>query len=226
MPIPDYDGDTFVGFADISGFKEMMKRGDRAITALNQFYSAGYQVLQETQDVHGIFVSDCAVLFVNAATDAPQRLMSLLGVVEQINRKMLGHDVMLTTSIAYGHFSYHQRLEFTGIEKNPIFGNAYVAAFVDNESGHPTIQPGQCRLIDQGLDRLGALHIPRLIHERKHHYFYWMARNEKAITAFTERYADAYQQKYRGMLEAIKDAANNRVELVDDPLHGVPNARP
>jgi hypothetical protein len=217
MPIPDYDGDTFVSFSDISGFKEMMKREDRAITALNQFYSAGYRVLQNTTEVHGIFVSDCAVLFVNAATDATHKLTSLLGVIEQLNREMLSHDVMLTTSIAYGRFSYHQRLEFTGIEKNPIYGNAYVAAFIDNESGQPVIQPGQCRLVAQGLEHLGQLPIPRLKHERKHLYFYWMARDEAAIPSFNEKYADAYQQKYRGILEALKDTANTRVELTSAP---------
>jgi hypothetical protein len=31
------------------------------------------------------------------------------------------------------------------------------------------------------------------------------------VDLFTKRYAAACQQKYRGMLEAIKDAANNRL---------------
>jgi hypothetical protein len=223
MPIPNYDGNTFVSFTDISGFKEMMKRDNCAIIALDQFYAAGYNVLQANKQVHGIFVSDCAVLFVNTTADPLHKLTSLLRVIEQLNRELLIHDVMLTTCIAYGRFSYHQRLEFPGIEKNPIFGNAYVAAFIDHESGKPALQPGQCRLVAQGLDQIDMLQIPRLKHERGHHYFYWMAQNEGSIPAFTEKYADAYQQKYRGMLEAIKDAANNRIELIGDTV-GSPNA--
>jgi hypothetical protein len=38
MPIPNYDGKTFVAFIDISGFKTMMKK-NQAWEALDQFYS-------------------------------------------------------------------------------------------------------------------------------------------------------------------------------------------
>ena len=36
MPIPDFYGDTFVAFTDISGFKEMMKHEEKAINALTR----------------------------------------------------------------------------------------------------------------------------------------------------------------------------------------------
>lgn len=209
MSIPDYNGETFVAFADISGFKVLMKNKEDAIKALDQFYTAGYSVLQETQQVHGLFVSDCAVLFVNAPNSSLQeKLAYLLGVIETLNREMLRHDVMLKTSIAYGQFSYHQRLEFPGIEKNPIYGNAYVAAFIDNESERPPLEPGKCRLVAKGLENL-KLQVPRLKREREHYYFYWMAQDDGAIPAFSEKYASVYQQKYRGMLEALKDAVQN-----------------
>ena len=64
---------------------------------------------------------------------------------------MREHDFMLTTSIAYGKFRYQERIEFEGIEKNPIYGNAYISAFLDNENGKPKIQPGQCRIIKENL---------------------------------------------------------------------------
>jgi hypothetical protein len=137
-------------------------------------------------------------------------------VVEQLNRRVLERDIMLTTSIARGRFSYHQRIEFEGIDKNLIYGNAYVSAFLDNESGTPRIQPGECRLVDQGLDSLQISSIPRLAKRGKHFYFYWMVSERTDIDLFKHHYADAYQQKYRGMLEAIKDAANNRLEGIRD----------
>lgn len=127
MPIPDYDGNTFVAFVDISGFKEMMKSQARAVKALDDFYTVGYHVLQNHPSVHGIFISDCAILFVNDDTAMQDQLQMILTSVEALNRQVLLHDIMLTTSIAYGLFSYHQRLEFSGIEKNPVYGNAYVA---------------------------------------------------------------------------------------------------
>jgi hypothetical protein len=210
MPIPDFDGPTFVAFTDICGFKEMMKREQRAIRALDQFYASGYSVLRDKPSVHGAFVSDCAVLFVSNTDTPSTQLLSLLIAIEELNRKVLEHDIMLTTSIAYGRFSYHQRLEFAGIEKNPIYGNAYVSAFLDNETRQPRMQPGECRIVKNGLDNL-VHNVDRLRDRGKHLYFYWMVENEADIGLFTERYANAYEQKYRGMLTAMKEAANNRL---------------
>ncbi|HOG17532.1 MAG TPA: hypothetical protein PLB96_09325 [Syntrophales bacterium] len=222
MPIPDYNGETFAAFADISGFKEMMKHDNRAVKALDHFYTSGYQVLHTHPRVHGIFISDCAVLFVNDHESLDNQLQALLEVVEELNRAVLQHDIMLATSIARGQFSYHQRLEFPGIEKNLVYGNAYVAAFLDNEAGLPRIQPGQCRIAKRGLNHHTELTLPRLSSKKDHYYFYWMIRVGDSIESFTERYADVYQQKYRGMLEAIKDAANNGLGATGDTLRASP----
>lgn len=208
MSIPDYDGHTFVAFADISGFTEMMNHNNHAIKALNSFYNAGYDVLQNETCVHGILISDSAVLFVK---NSPSPLETLLKVVENLNRAVLKYDIMLTTSIAYGHFSYHQRLEFQGIEKNQVYGNAYVNAYIDNEKGQPRIQPGQCRIVKKGLECSSPLTLPRLKRDKEHYYFYWMVEDDESIDSFNSSYSDAYQQKYRGMLEAIKKADNNRL---------------
>lgn len=65
MAIADFNGDTFVAFLDISGFKEMMKGdGAQAVNALDKLNQAGYNVLQNNQNIGGIFISDCGVLFV------------------------------------------------------------------------------------------------------------------------------------------------------------------
>ncbi len=207
MAIPDFDGYTFVAFTDISGFKEMMEDERLAVRALDHFYQAGFDVLQEHGDVHGVLVSGCAILFVSGGQRQDSLLHPLLSTMERLNRNLLRHDIMLTTSISYGRFIYHQRFEFEGIEKNPVFGNAYVAALLDNERGSPRIQPGECRIVNSpetNVRNCGA--DPRLIRRGKHTYFYWMAHNADSIEAFRRRYQDAYQQKYRGMLEALKEA--------------------
>lgn len=152
MAIDDYEGNTFVAFLDISGFKVMMNNERRAQRALDRFYQAGFWVLGNQNNVangrvDGFFVSDSGILFVrNDGEGGVEQLELIMRAVERINRKMLRNDFMLTTSIAYGHFSYHGRLEFRCIEKNPIYGDAYVHAFLDNENGKPKIQPGQCRI--------------------------------------------------------------------------------
>lgn len=148
MPINNYNGDTFVAFLDISGLKELMRNEKKVWEALNKLYQHGYEILRNQENecrVEGIFISDCGVLFVrrnNQILDNSESLISLLTKIKRINKGMRESDFMLTTSIAYGKFRYQERIEFEGIEKNLIYGNAYVSAFLDNENGKPKIQPG------------------------------------------------------------------------------------
>jgi hypothetical protein len=218
MPLEPFNGTTFVAFTDISGFKDMMGDERRAVRALDRFYQAGYDALHRQHGVprvDGLFVSDSGILFVRGTEHEPAaRLRTLLEAVEAINRAVLSSEVMLTTSIAHGAFSYHDRLEFLGIEKNPIYGNAYVAALLDNERGKPKIQPGECRIIlqqpGQVEDALRALDCPRLRRASgaKHAYFFWMVSQGNQIVEFERLYRDAYSLKYKGMLEALRSAAN------------------
>lgn len=218
MPIHDFYGDTFVAYIDISGFKELMKQ-NKAIISMNKFYSYGYYALQDQINndlrIEGIFVSDCGILFVNTQqNDITNKLRELLKVVKKINKSMLIDNYMLTTSIAYGEFSYHEKLEFPGIEKNPIYGGAYVKAFLDNENGYPKIQPGQCRIIiDEFLKNQINLNIENndilkmvvpIPGDKKHYRFYWNLEDSEQILGFEEKYKDAYNTKYAGMLKALK----------------------
>lgn len=207
MAVSNFNGDTFVAFTDISGFKEMMKGdGQKAIRALDKLNRAGYAALQRKPEINGFFVSDCGILFVkDNSLSKHEKLSVMLEVVEDINRSLLDDDIMLTTSIAYGKFSYHSRIEFDGIEKNPIYGNAYVAAFLDNETGKPIIQPGQCRIVlDQNDHNLIEVN-DRLLETTKHLDFYWMVDKFEQIEGFKSQYNDSYQLKYRGMLSALKN---------------------
>ena len=218
MPLDPIDETTFVAFMDISGFKEMMAEESRAVLALDRFYEAGYDALHRQNGqprVDGLFISDCGVLFVRGAgQDRHAGLQTLLDVVENINRAVLTSEVMLTTSIAYGSFSYHNRLEFSGIQKNPVYGNAYVSAFLDNERGNPRIQPGECRIVRQPAaaqleDALRTFSCPRLrVSGAKHAYFFWMVPDGREIATFEKHYRDAYSLKYKGMLEALRSVAN------------------
>lgn len=208
MPIPGFQGDTFVAYADISGFKEMMKKGEKAVRAIDIFYKSGYSLLQRHNHIHGMFISDCAILFAHDGDGPHEKFRNMLAVIEGLNRELLQHEIMLTTSIAYGQFSYHQRLEFDGIEKNPIYGNAYVAAFLDNEAGTPSIQPGQCRIIKHGFPNINLSDMPQIEETEMHYNYFWMVRNNNQLRTFKELYNDTYQQKYRGMFDAINKIAN------------------
>ena len=218
MPINDFNGRTFVAFLDISGFKQLMKDEKKAWKALDRLYQYGYAVLQENnRHVEGIFISDKGVLFVRNGQDETTCLMSLLEVIREINKKMLEHNFMLTTSIAYGHFKYQDRIEFEGIRKAPIYGNAYVAAFFDTKNAKPKIQPGQCRIVKEDLPReiveaLESDHnqdeilqlVGRRNNDANHNYFYWMVESPSEIGGFEGRYRGAYNLKFEGMLSALK----------------------
>lgn len=213
MPINNFSEQTFVAFLDISGFKELMKRDKDALEALNHLYQSGYDVLEEQNGVEGMFVSDCGVLFVRGGNSSEQ-LKNILSTIKSINKKMLHFNYLLTTSIAYGRFDYHGKIEFAGIEKNLIYGSAYVQAFLDNEKGQPKIQPGQCRIIKQNLPQDIDLSHPdfALLKERrrdsKHLYFYWNVKAENDIATFDHNYNDSYNLKYSGMLQALKHNNN------------------
>jgi hypothetical protein len=209
MPVQNFHGDTFVAFLDISGFKELMKIDLNALNALNIFYQAGYNALHDEPTVQGFFVSDCGVLFARTGS-INERLNALLRVIKVINTKMLRKNLTLTTSIAYGNFDYQDKLEFDGIEKNPIYGFAYVQAFLNNEVGKPKLEPGQCRLIKQhlpieiqnSLDQFPFLRMRRS--DRNHLYYYWNVQTVNEIELFEEEFTNAYKLKYTGMLSALK----------------------
>ncbi|MCB0536559.1 MAG: hypothetical protein KDE33_03435 [Bacteroidetes bacterium] len=206
MPIQDFNGNTFVAFTDISGFKLLMKNDIDALKSIKHFYQTGYNVLQQKEGIEGFFISDCGILFARNGTDN-DKLKRLLEAIELINKEMLARDYMLTTSIAYGNFNYQGKLEFEGIEKNPIYGNAYVKAFLDNENGNPKIQPGQCRLVKENLPELNIEQIDRLIDQgdrSKHLYFFWNLNNSAEIEDFEREYKNSYNLKFSGMLKALK----------------------
>lgn len=205
MSIQNFDSESFVAFTDISGFKEMM-RSEKAVQAINDFYNAGFSALQNEPTVNGLFVSDCGILFTRDASKADQ-LTSLLKVVAELNRTMLDRGVMLTTSISYGPFSYHNRIEFPGINKQPIYGNAYLSAFLDNANGKPKIQPGRCRILKRNLSEIPHIEQSELLEVTKNHYlYYWNVDSLSEIEHFKQRYHNSYNLKFAGMLSALRNA--------------------
>lgn len=223
MPLNPFDGDTFVAFIDISGFKELMRK-NLAHKALDYFYRSGYYLLQESQQdgdgVEGLFVSDCGVLFARDTSDHRQGLLSLLKVIKSINEEMLDNGYLLTTSVAFGHFKYTQRIEFDGIEKNPIFGQAYLSAFLDAEVCTPKLQPGLCRIVKKNLpndilDRIGDQsedlfqYILERSGDKSHMYFHWMLIDRAHAQQFEESYCDA---KYFGIRQILTNYSKGQLD--------------
>jgi hypothetical protein len=221
MPLDNFDNDTFLAFTDISGFKKMMSReqGVPAIRALDNFFREGYQALSSQRKtgprVDGLFISDCGILFVRNPQERPAlRLNALLRVVRDLNQRLLPHHLMLTTSIAYGQFRFENRIEFQGIEKNNVFGNAYVNAYLDQVGGFHKLQPGKCRVLLKNLpeqilnEAANANNDCHQITKKDKHYlhYYWMCNSADQIEGFENRYEDA---PYEGILRALQPNHNN-----------------
>jgi hypothetical protein len=202
MAVKNFSGKTFVAFVDISGFKVMMSEDkSRATEALDKFYQIGYEVLQSYHKVSGIFISDCGVLFVSQITSINEQLNTILEVVKTINQRMLYENFMLTTNIAYGDFSYQDRVEFNGISKNLLFGNAYLDAYSDNIS-KPKMEPGMCRILSKNIKDTSFLDSNQfLMRKKEHYYFYWNVNIPEQIEAFEKNYRNA---KYDGILQSLK----------------------
>lgn len=216
MPIQNFEGNTFVAYSDISGFKSLMLNREKAITTLRLFYQTGFDIIHNqtnhTTKVEGFFISDCAVLFVrDGMNNNAVALEKLLNIIEEFNRRLLESDLMLPTSVCFGYFNYEGKFEISGTEKNQIFGDAYVEAFLDNEVGKPKLKPGDCRIIQKGLpnnlirleDNKNSRY--KLIKTKSHLYFYWMVDSLYKVDEFNTRYNDSYNLQFRGMIEALKN---------------------
>jgi hypothetical protein len=223
MPLPDFEGETFLAFMDISGFKKLMKE-NKAQEALDNLHSHGYDIIDEHGDISAILASDSCILFVNnkleLIDDTKYYLSLLLDKVKEMNRNLIKDKIMVTTSIAYGQFRYEKRVEFNRIEKNHFFGNVYVDAFLDNEYDNKKIKPGECRLLvnkfpesvknylkyQDSLDSPSAeTSLGLLRKEGKYYYFYWMLKKSENITNFKNKYTRAYESRYRLLKNLLKE---------------------
>jgi hypothetical protein len=218
MPISDYSGQTCVAFLDISGFRQMMKRGIKAEVALNKLYNTIYRVsgslrtlnnsIRKDPDpikISSLVVSDCAVVFVDnqrKPEDKARDLEFILRFILQINRDLIsdapGPRIMTTCSIDYGYFKYQERIEFEGLDKEFFYGQPYVNAFLDNEGLKN--KPGHCRILKKNLEVQENLrtHFPCSLLEESgdYYYFYWMLDNPEEIANFKLEYENLSQSLY------------------------------
>lgn len=233
MPIDDYpednypEGETYVAFLDISGFKKMMERGIKAKETLNKFYNTIHNVQsnffttrhqKDLPEVDAIVVSDCAILFsrnTDSHGDKIKGLRSILTFIRRANLNLIearhSPPIVTTCSIAYGKFEYKDRFEIRGIEKEFFVGWAYVKAFQDNEYGETKIKPGQCRLLKTNVYFLRKPRRTRgsvfsiLKKTQKYYYFYWMLNSLCSLENFDGEYKEAFKLKGDARYERITE---------------------
>ena len=233
-----FNGTTFIAFIDISGFKELMKNENEAGKALQKLYNTDYKIInrQDPIEIQGLFVSDCAVLFIEYpgggndinSLGGIYGLNALLNTIKEINKIMLDNNIMLTTSIAFGRLVYKDLRESERLSKNYIIGEGYLKAFFDNEKEKPKIQPGQCRIVDINIPQKIKNKIKepsdssfdnvfRLIRKRNrdnnHYYFYWMVDDPNNIISFEKKYIKANKltrtKKYYEIMKLLRTEVLN-----------------
>jgi len=230
LPIENFNGNTFVGFLDICGFKDMMTSKGRAERCLEQFFSSVYNEVQNSRErdspIDCIAVSDCAVAFartnniISTQAQTPLSLIkarclsSMLIFVKNVAQRMIQYGVAIKGSITYGSFRFQRRIEISGIDKDMFIGNAYLDAYMDVEKGKPKLKPGEIRIkprneVEQILsDSRNDFSLFSLIHLKKRdYYFYWMLPSIHMMNDFENELQDRYKRRYEGVISTIKKYA-------------------
>jgi len=221
MSVPNYEGKTYVGYLDISGFKEMMKDNDKVENVLDSFYSCLYRRICDVNindnvvKINAVAVSDCAVLFLSNGErdDVDQRtgLLKMLSFINSVNREFINlgpYSFMTTCSIAYGDFSFENRKDSDHIRKNCLRGPAYVAAYLDNEKETERMKPGECRILMKGLtlepDQQNEFALLKK-ESRYYRYYYWMLNNSREIPQFKRKYSKTYEEMYVKLMKLLRN---------------------
>jgi hypothetical protein len=128
---------------------------------------------------------------------------------------MLDENFMLVSSIAYGKFKYQNRFEIQNIEKNAIYGDAYVDVVKDIEGNYRHIEPGECRLIAKNLpsdlkeiieNQSGDMFnlVKKKKNQNKYYYFYWMCETKNDIERINRDYYKSTNAKYDLIFNSLK----------------------
>jgi hypothetical protein len=214
-----FDGNTWVAFLDVSGFKEMMKITPNADNALNKFYKTIFKAVivanhnfpkdmfsSGRTTISSLVVSDCAVIFVDnqkAPVDVNRDLFRLLSIVSSINRDLISSQVtprlITTCAISCGQFKYVNRGQDMHTEKNFFYGDAYIKAYFGNEELKRF--PGHCRILEKEVnipqDLAAQFPFKVLKKNGDFHDFYWMLNDLNGLPVFEQKYSHVSREKYR-----------------------------
>jgi hypothetical protein len=212
MPIEPFDGNTWVAFLDMCGFKKLVAKQQRAKEALNKFYNTVYNVNRTYHENHGansrfvtinsLMMSDCAVIFVDdrlrtiedLEAGKIENLTVLLWAISSINRVLINPNrspqIMTTCAIDHGYFEYAKRTEDEHTQKNLFFGEAYVNAFLKTEEKQGLKKmPGYCKVIKRDFVIPPNNNQLRDLREDGDCYnYYWMVRDPRQIDSFENEY--------------------------------------
>jgi hypothetical protein len=210
MGLKNFTGETFVAFSDLCGFKKMLKSKERAYKTLSLFYNTLHSLKCHNQHpaISALAVSDCIISYVHTPDNSPnERLESILKFLKLLHQRMIREEKLVQTTIAYGDFTYENRLKLPNMQKTLIFGNAYLKAYIDNEKAEPGMillldEDGSQNAIIQQLDSsLSHLLIPQ---KRGKIEYFWSVENSEAIGDFERARAEAKDERFLALANVYK----------------------
>jgi hypothetical protein len=214
MPINSFYGMTYVAFSDLNGFREMMRNHEKAANALDKFYKTVYalKARPEYSIMRTLAVSDCAISFIDNA-NTRDSLPLMLGFLKELHTEMIKDEYIITSSVAYGQFYYQERVELTGLDKNMLYGGAYLKAYINNGKCHE----GSIVIVCDENDKSDILQSAGTYREFLKDYrrgikglnFYWAVSSAADIDNFEAAYHDTYNLKYKGMISVYKKYSGN-----------------
>jgi len=224
--VESFDGETFVAFIDICGFKHMMRNPEQAEKALDNFFRTVYREVSRSEELNSIAVSDSAIIFAgdngsHANRDRGElidfrRLGSILECVRSIARRMIRLNIAIKGSIAYGQLHYQKRRNGDRVVKAMLLGQAYLDAYSDVEEGIPKLKLGEIRLIPKTkikelLKISPAPSVMSLLKSGKGgYYFYWMLKSIEEQKKFKNAYKTQYNKMYDPTISVLKNFASER----------------
>ena len=210
---------TYVAYSDLCGFKKMMENREGAYEALNCLFSSTCELLRTRLSVKGLAVSDCVIAWAN-----DKELLSIVDFARALHKKMIRKRYLMRTTIAYGQFEFQDRIKLANLDKQMIWGGAYLAAYLGNGNA----KPGSIALLDE-QNVPDAATLPRDWRwERRTgkkgrlQEYYWAANNPGNIREIKE--VQRLQKKHE-QCEKLKELYSLLVSSSpDDTLNNAPAA--
>lgn len=203
-----FNGQTYVAFSDLCGFKTMMKNRDDAYNALDVLFRFTYELSEQNKNVQAIAVSDCVISW---AIDG--QLQSMIEFTSGLHKKMIERRFLMQTAIAFGEFRYERRIELPNLQKGMMVGGAYLSAYVE----HHNVAEGGIVLF-KGID--GSDEKPEYradLWERSQKprgwEYFWSASDSSRIRRIKTERRKADNAKYERLKDIYQETGTQQHEL-------------
>lgn len=199
----DFDGETYVSFSDLCGFKELMGDQQRAYEALNRLYNKTYELLTSSDyiSLRALAVSDCVISWAHHGATDEEMLCSISALAKDLHTRMLAQRYLMRTAIAYGDFKYEPRIEPTRLRKDLLLGKAYLDAYVGSDEA----EPGAIVLLEANGASPPQRGFWRQCQKPKGWEYFWAAQTQQDVARLMEERRRCHDARFRCLIQTYQD---------------------